>query len=221
MDKADITKLVPTLSTKERIKLLISDWLKGLNGKSLLSMIEKNALMSFTEAEDFRQYEYFIGIYKWCGLLLWCDEIEKTFLYIAFGVQKINKLNDLQITIIQFLENKIKTLFEYRAAVETLEKELDLPLFDEITYSKIRSYWSWTENFVEKHNEFIESLETKDLEKDGLRVILENKENYLLKCLEPDKGVVTQMIADVKELVNSEIGLDEYVVNKVVENAHR
>ena len=222
MDKADITKIAPTLSTKERIKLLISDWQKILAGKkSLLSEEEKKALLSFTNAEDFRQYEYFESIYKWCGLFLWRDEIEKTFLRIAIGFYRIGGCSDQQETT-QFLEKEIKELFEYKAAVETIEKELDLPLFDETTYSKIKSYWSWTENFVTKHNEIVEGFEAADFERDEFLVAFgSNKEKCLIKRLEPDKEVVAQMIVAVKELVNSEIELHEYIIKRVVEIARR
>lgn len=106
---------------------------------------------------------------------------------------------------IQAIEQELKRLFEYKLAVEEVEKELDgVPLFDENTYARFRDYWKQSEVLLESYNSSIERLETwRDF--DDLKVVLKDKEQYLIKKPIPEKEAVNRLIADIKSLVESEL----------------
>lgn len=266
MDKIDITKLAPNLSTKERIRLWLADWHKAVVGKPMLTETEKRALISFRAAEDFNQCHYFTELYKWCRLV-WLDEIDKIWLRTAFlfdqtvqfrmlfcfdaaiklAKKKIQLLggdseeddssilktlekfeiinngydwlqsakrveiidgslwtNKLELAI-RTLEAAIKELSEYQNAINLVEKELGLPLFDEKTNARIGAYWTSVKTLAEMHNQFIENLEKRGDGVGEVKTVLKNKEKYLIKFLEPDKELVNQLINEVKQLVEQEL----------------
>lgn len=81
MQKIDIIKLAPDLSTKERIKLFISNWHKTVTDKPLLNTAEFRAVHSMTTREEWREFHYYLSLYQWSNLFL-RDEIEILFLRI-------------------------------------------------------------------------------------------------------------------------------------------
>lgn len=269
--QSEIIKLAPTLSPKERAKLVLSDWHKTVEGNRVFNEAEQKAILTpkYGDVEGTRQFEYYFHLYRWANIF-WRDDVEKTFLRFSLLLAQLMQVNtaflvdivfkavisdinfsflrnkrveenfsinllkkyealresydwDKNLKILEINENspliqeperfareaekQLKLLTEYKIAIEEVEKELDgVPLFDERTYMRLRGYWEQSEFIVSLYNKTFEKLEeNKSKIVDDLKLILKNKEKYLVKRLEPDKEVVTQLIADVKSLVDSEL----------------
>src|SRR3989344_3520157 len=247
MQKPDIIKLAPTLTAKERMKFILSNWHKTVTEKPFLNESEVKALFGMTEIGDFDECQYFFALYQWSNMLL-RDDIEKAWLRFIAGynylvhlrglliidlIIKVEKedgslLERFEITnrsldpesgletmaikekvsffpnpkeVVSTLNIHIQTLFGYRDITQKIESELDIPIFDEKTYARIRGYWTQTEKFISDHNRFIESLEKRGEQK----VILTDKEQYILQITPPDPEFVEQCIQDIKKLVESDI----------------
>lgn len=268
--QSEIIKLAPTLSPKERAKLVLMDWHKAVGGKAIFDEAEQKTLLTpkYRDVEGAREFEYYFHLYKWANMM-WRDDIDKTFLRfsvlltqlnnfcMSFGVDMVIKAAIWEITFlsknkkdkekekgvvellkrfevfkehydwdkdtkiiemreesplvvepqkyIQAIEQELKKLFEYKLAVEEVEKELDgVPLFDEITYTRFRNYWGQSDTLSANYNNSIERLETwKDF--DNLKIVLKDKEQFLIKKPASEKEAADRLVADIKSLVESEL----------------
>jgi hypothetical protein len=215
----NIIKLAPTLSPRERAKILISDYYNFITtGNSVINEAERQALWNFKTSQAWREYYTLVTTYKWAHII-WYGQIEKMGLASLFINGHLNTLvrledilpaetllDDPQVFgLPYYLYISLRSLFEYREAIVKLEAELDLlPLFDPKTYETIRQYWDTSEEAVNYH-------------RDLLLVILElesstNKESD--KNVNPDEIVapikvrdeaVANLVKELKALVASEV----------------
>lgn len=96
MQKPDITKLASTLSTKERMKFIITNWHKTVADKPFLNKAELSELYNMTDPEDFRECHYLLSLYQWSNILL-REEIEKSWLKFTAGYTYLVNLGALLI----------------------------------------------------------------------------------------------------------------------------
>jgi hypothetical protein len=101
--KLDLQKLAPTLTGKERAKLLISSWHEAITGKQLFSDSEKQALSRFEDREMSRECRYYMNLYKH-GFFLFKEAIDSINLKMiavsielnhfrtAFGIDRVAKM---------------------------------------------------------------------------------------------------------------------------------
>jgi hypothetical protein len=101
--KLDLQKLAPTLTGKERAKLLISSWHEAITGKQLFSDAEKQALARFEDRAMSRECRYYMNLYKH-GFFLFKEAIDSVNLKMiavsielnhfrtAFGIDSVAKM---------------------------------------------------------------------------------------------------------------------------------
>lgn len=247
MQKPDILKLAPTLTPKERMRFILSNWHKTVSDRPFLSESEIKALYGMTELDDFNQCQYFFSLYQWSNILL-REDIEKAWLRFTAGYVYLVHLRGLLMLdlviksekqdgsllegfeatersfnyetgletvvikdkirlspnpkeIVLTLNNHIQALFGFRDIIQKVEAELDIPIFDEKTYARIQGYWTQTEKFISDHNRFIESLEKRGEDK----IILTDKEQYLLQIIPPGSDFVEQWVQDIKSMTEAEL----------------
>ena len=96
MQKPYITKLAPTLSAKERMKFIISNWHKTVVDKPFLNRAELSELYNMTAPEDFSECHYLLSLYQWSNILL-REEVEKSWLKFTAGYTYLVNLGTLLI----------------------------------------------------------------------------------------------------------------------------
>lgn len=101
--KLDLQKLAPTLTGKERAKLLISSWHEAITGKQLFTDAEKQALARFEDRAMSRECRYYMNLYKH-GFFLFKEAIDSINLKMiacsielnhfrtAFGIDSVAKM---------------------------------------------------------------------------------------------------------------------------------
>lgn len=90
MLKLDILKFADTLSAKERMKFVISNWHKSVADKPILNPTEQKAIFDIKTRDDWFECHYLMSLYQWGNLIL-RDEIEKTAIRLsAIGLQLVH-----------------------------------------------------------------------------------------------------------------------------------
>lgn len=90
MLKPDILKFADTLSAKERMKFVISNWHKSVTDRPILSATEQKAVFDIKTSDDWFECHYLMSLYQWGNLIL-RDEIEKTAIRLsAIGLQMVH-----------------------------------------------------------------------------------------------------------------------------------
>ncbi|MDO8430181.1 MAG: hypothetical protein Q7S73_02340 [bacterium] len=231
MNNLNIIKLAPTLSARERAKILITDYHKVLSGeKAVISEPEKQALLRFEDRNVWKEYLRYIEFYKWVNVL-WKNEIKNSGVqilalslylssfqrFLATGTDEHFYRDGEVKTMVGLVKDHIKNLLEYHQALQELEVEIDLvPMLNKKAHLEIKKAWELIESWITKYNNFFDFIQKlladENVEHEGYeycKSILKDKEQFLIIKPPLDKAVVNQLVQDMKELVESELEIVE------------
>ena len=227
MQNTDLIKLAPTLSAKERLKLVIASLQKEMEGgQSIITESERQALLRFEDRKMYEEYTSRVMLFRWANII-WVREIETEklrvcALYIVLtdtlkmtlmsedGTstnKKIEQLFEKTNRHVAALRKATEVFYAYREAIAELEQELDgVSLFDRKTMSNISRCYELTEELFKFYNDFINDMCKLCAKEKCLKPILKNKDGYLIKVPTPSRESVKELVSHIKELAESDMG---------------
>ena len=222
----DIIKLAPTLSAKERFRMVVTDMQKVLEGgQRTLSETERQAIMRCEGREMWEDYTRRIGIIQWADAF-WTKDIEmeklRVFASSLLLERELDKFFLDNYTMmppmmrerfwsgikeyVQMVERSVTNFYAYRDAIVEVEKELyGMPLFYGKKKAVIESYYEAMDDTSERYNHRIKLFYERCQENDVPKTVMENVESYIVKKQTPTKELVDGVVAEVMSVVDSEM----------------
>jgi hypothetical protein len=222
----DIIKLAPTLSAKERFRMVVTDMQKVLEGgQRTLSETERQAIMRCEGREMWEDYTRRIGIIQWadafwtkdiemeklrvfaCSLLLE-KELDRFFLdnYTMMPPKMRERFWGSIKEYVEMVERCGMEFYAYREAVVVVERDLyGMPLFHRKKRAVIESYYQAMDDTFERYNHRIKMFYERCKEDGTLEAVMEGVESYIVKKPTPTKKLIDEIVEEVMSVVDSEM----------------
>lgn len=227
MKSADIIKLAPTLSAKEKYKLVVTDFHRELvEGRPTLSGAEREAIVRCEKRDVWEEYTRHIGIMQWASTF-WSKDIEteklRVFACSLMLERALDRLMDaanesLEIddslydnlrTNVELLEKNAMEFYSFPAAIAKVEQEYlyGTPLFDEKRKMVIAGYYEWGDEMFERYNGRIGMICVAAKEKGRLKPLADGYKHYFANKPQTEKAIVDRLIDDVMSTVDAEMDM--------------
>lgn len=225
--KADLIKLAPTLSAKERYKILVSDFHRTSMGeKPMISESELQAILDFEgKRAVWEEYTKKIAMIQWARIL-WQRDMEterlrafylslllnhdlREILWRGGGAppeaERAEQFENLKKRVLLVEECSV-TIYVYPEAIKKIEEELyGIPLFNEKEKEWMEKCYETIDERFESYNEIIRALCDKEDAKVYMRPIVNDVESYLVKKPIIDPATVERIINEIRRTAESEV----------------
>jgi len=228
MPSSNVIQLAPTLSAKEKFKMIVTDFHRELAGeKPVFSEAERQAIIHCENRQMWEEYTRHIGIVQWADVF-WTKDIEMeklrvfaSSLILGRAVDRLvadmfmpmpekmldRRCADVRENVLMFEENSTE-FYAYPEAIAQIERELyGMPLFNEKKKKVIASYYEAADEMFESYNKRIRMLSESKMIKKRMKPIAENLESYIAKKPIPSKELIDGLVAEIMGIVDSEMDM--------------
>jgi len=225
MNTPDLIKLAPELSAEERYKIMTADWMAKANGEQQVMMeSERKAMVRFPTTAMWREYATSVVTFKLVNTY-WTSEIQirklRTFLCYQAAMHEFEKIivdfddypkderakqfENLKGYVADYNEI-IAGLRSYRDAIPLLERELcGIPFFSNATRDDIAEAFKLVEDATIMYNGIVRHFSEDKEARKIIKPIVNDITTYLVKDAAPDPSRAETLVAQIKELAESEM----------------